>query len=327
MEFSILQILVFLLITGQASMKKITITLLSVLFCGSMFIHNAYAMDIFTTPSASQVEVGDTLTVDIYLQNDDIEQSVNALAGEYAYSSELLRVKTISVNGSIINGWIVSPFVVEEGKITWSGIIPGGFAGTQDAFTSELSSGLLMSITFQAVREGDAYFSFSNIQAHQNDSVGTLMNIVPQISTVHISFSTKKLIDNASSTSSVSDQSTGLDVQVIKNTAGNSQKWFVTFVPGITSMIDVSAYQIIETHQSDPDLVLENAWKSAQSPYELQNQDRTSYVHIKYRGLNGKEYIYTLQPVTGYSKWGILKVLLCAIIFFVFGYLWKKRYI
>src|SRR3989344_8072522 len=107
------------------------------------------------------IGAGDTVRVTVSL---DSTIATNAFSGTLLYSETTLEPIAISDGNSLINMWITRPMVTSAGMpITFAGITPGGFSG---------SDGTLFSVLFRVKAAGTATVSLKDIEVLRNDGVG-----------------------------------------------------------------------------------------------------------------------------------------------------------
>lgn len=112
-------------------------------------------IDVTTKEPKSGIYIAD-------VKLETLEKSLNALDGELIFDSDKLLVERIYTGKSVVKSWILSP-VSKNGKIVFSGIIPGGFSG---------EGGNLFTIIFSSLDEGEVALG-TNYQFFLNDGKGT----------------------------------------------------------------------------------------------------------------------------------------------------------
>lgn len=142
--------------------KIYTITLLFLLLGFLPVSADAAALSFF--PSSDSYGVGDTFSVNVYVESTD--QAMNAASGVVSFPTDSLEVVSLSKTGSIFSLWIDEPFFSNSaGAIGFEGIVLNpGFTG---------ASGKIITITFRAKSEGQASLSFSSGSVLANDGLGT----------------------------------------------------------------------------------------------------------------------------------------------------------
>jgi hypothetical protein len=126
------------------------------MFVFPTFLH---AADLSFSPSSGTYSPGTTFTISVYVTNNS--ESINGVGGTITFPSDLLSVKSISKDSTIINSWSAEPlFSNTKGTISFEGVIPNGFSS---------SRGKVITITFLAKSEGLARLNFSSSRVLAND--------------------------------------------------------------------------------------------------------------------------------------------------------------
>ncbi|MFH0814722.1 MAG: hypothetical protein V1902_01330 [Candidatus Falkowbacteria bacterium] len=145
--------------------------------CAAMllFANSAFAANIFVENDGNNIFVGDEVELRVFLDTTGIP--ANAIEGSVAIvPADFLKVAQIHTGGSMINFWINQPRFA-NGKISFSGITPGGFAGKY---------GLLFTIEAQAIKSGTALLKFSDVSVLANDGNGTSLPVLAQSFSVEV---------------------------------------------------------------------------------------------------------------------------------------------
>jgi hypothetical protein len=148
-----------------------------VLFYAVTIIH-VHAAAISINSETKSVAVGDEYKVDFSLTSRDVE--LNALEGIVSVPKNLTLVRVME-GGSIVNFWVHNPSDTANqstDSITFSGVIPGGYAG---------ENGKLFSIIFKVQGVGTAKVSIEKTLAFVNDGAGskTPLSAIPLELTVY----------------------------------------------------------------------------------------------------------------------------------------------
>ena len=124
----------------------------------------ASASDLVLTPASGTFQTGDTFTLSINVTNNS--QPINAISGALTFNTNLLSVKSISKDGSIIKLWAEEPsFSNTNGTIKFEGVVLNpGFSG---------SKGKILTVVFSAKATGDASVLFSTGSVLANDGQAT----------------------------------------------------------------------------------------------------------------------------------------------------------
>lgn len=124
----------------------------------------AAAAGLYFSPSSKSVTVGST--VSIVLKVNSGGQAINASEGTVIFSTDHLRLTSISKSGSIFAFWAVGPNGSNStGRISYSGGLPSpGYTG---------SSGTVINLAFQAISAGTGNISLTGAKILANDGQGT----------------------------------------------------------------------------------------------------------------------------------------------------------
>ena len=109
---------------------------------------------------------------------DSPTEKVNAVAGEISLPTDFV-LSQIQTGNSLINFWVEKPSLA-DGKIIFSGIIPGGYQGTNGLILNlTLSKIQGLSLKTQIQRES---LKVSNAQVLLHDGLGTRVTVeTPEI--------------------------------------------------------------------------------------------------------------------------------------------------
>jgi hypothetical protein len=126
------------------------IIVLSFLFSNSQPTQAAGATFLLS-PSKGSYNVGATFSVGVYVNSGGL--SINAAEATMSFDKDALKVNTISQSGSIFELWTAKPsYSNTKGTITFGGGATSPYKG---------SSGKVFSISFTALKQGQAQVSFS----------------------------------------------------------------------------------------------------------------------------------------------------------------------
>lgn len=142
-------------------MKKIQ-KIIIISFVLFAFTHNVYASVLSINTDKNEIQTGGLANIVIKLDTEN--KSINTVEGDLIYDKNLLKVEQINIGNSFVSFWVEKPSVINEGKIHFSGIVPGGIA---------TSSGDIFTVIFRGSRVGKASISLANMNLFLNDGVGT----------------------------------------------------------------------------------------------------------------------------------------------------------
>ena len=279
------------------------------------FPKSAFAARLYVMPQDTRVAIDETLEVEVRadIQTDES----NAVDLRVSFSPELLEFDSYMDGGSFVNIWVEKPHVVLSSHCTgasdtcatvvMSGIAPGGFTG----------DGLVTKLRFTAKNNGRGKLAFqsdSKVFANADDAQTLFIVTNPATFTVvgkeQISSPTP-FISPAQDTSPPEI----FPVKLARDEIAFDNKWFISFT---TKDADsgVDYYEVREK----PFGIFSGAWKRAESPYILQNQQLLSVIDVRAVNAHGVVQESVLVP-------GNLKVLygtlfgLALITLLVFGFL------
>ena len=145
------------------------IVIVTVAFCFVMPLQSI-AAELFLDASSPSVRKGKT--IDVFLLLSSAEEAVNALEGSLSFSRHL-SVQYIKDGDSIVPFWLQKPETAGD-KISFAGIIPGGYLGTLIPEREGLRSGKVFTVRFNVKEKGDAWVQINrDTKILLNDGKGT----------------------------------------------------------------------------------------------------------------------------------------------------------
>lgn len=229
-----------------------------------------------------QLPVGSTIVVPIIL--DAQGESINAVEGFLHYAPSLTLTE-IRDGNSIVSFWVERPSIerglVEDSFVHFSGIIPGGFAG----------SGEIFSLVFTVTTDEPHTFSLSAARALRNDGVGTETTLTIG--------GTRTAPRGTPSALSPQQDTTPPDTFTATVSSdpnlydGKHVLVFATQDKG--SGIDY--YEVAERRGFKTLSFGTLTYTRATSPYVLADQDLRSYIYVKAVDRSGNVRAITLSPV------------------------------
>ena len=237
-----------------------------------------FASEFSFDTQSKNVSVGGQFQVDLNINTN--KESINTVGGEITFPTAILDLSEIRSANSIVNFWVDKP-AYKDGKISFSGITPGGYV---------LDKGLVLSLIFTAKKEGVATIKIGNVSALKNDGSGTPSKIKTSDLTINILSEGKiqgqnlTIVDNDKPDTFVPE--IGQDQNILDG------KWFVAFVAQDKGT-GIARYQIKETRYNIFDF---SKWANATSPYILSDQELHSYIYVRAIDNVGNERIAKLSP-------------------------------
>ncbi|MBL8031685.1 MAG: hypothetical protein JNK33_05175 [Candidatus Doudnabacteria bacterium] len=131
----------------------------------SFYAPVAKAAELYSTAATKQVQVGDTVVVDVRLNTEG--KQLNAVEGVVHVQGGVAKVLDISVGGSALTIWPRPPVaqVTAEGVDIWfTGGVPGGFAE---------SDALLFKVVVVPEKSGKIILQPEQVVSYENDGQGT----------------------------------------------------------------------------------------------------------------------------------------------------------
>lgn len=141
-------------------MYQLYIFLILAIFLSSASL--AAAATLSLDSASTQLQPTQSFEVALYL--DSQPDSINALEGALIFPDHLLELIDLSDGNSIVNFWVERPGLAQPGQISFSGVIPGGYLGSQ---------GKILSLTFKSLTSGNGSIQIQNSQTLKNDGLGT----------------------------------------------------------------------------------------------------------------------------------------------------------
>jgi len=283
--------------------------LTAVIVTSFLVVAPAFAAETFFGTKTQEIKANQSFEVDVFINTDNEE--INAIEGKIIFPQDLLEIKRINDGNSIINFWIEKPRDALRGQIVFSGIVPGGYKGSQ---------GLIFSITFLAKEDGTAVIRFSDTKALRNDGEGTEASLTP--------YNFQFLISNLPIDKSVSQTITpktkdlnppeGFTPQIVADPSIFNGKWFLVFATQDKGS-GIDHYEVCEGRI---ECII------AESPYLLQNQDLDRKIVVKAIDKSDNKRIITIppqKPRAGYKDYIIIAILIVVVVkYLTRKILWEK---
>ncbi len=233
-------------------MKKIFIII--ILFC--IFTPRAFGAD-FSFDHKKEVLAGEIFTVSVLL--DTKNEIINSAEVNFTFNTEKLEFIGYKDEGGVLKLWIDVP-KDKNGKISFSGIIPGGVEGTYDPNFQNLQKLNLVNLLFKAKRSGINNFNFIEAYALKNDGIGTKLPVIITNSSLFVKDKILKEFDESISKEEVFDN---IPPEVFKVYFSDALPESKTPPLIVFSAVDkgtgVQKYQIRKN----------GAWIEAYSPFEV----------------------------------------------------------
>lgn len=232
-------------------------------------------------------------------------QDINAVEGTVSFAEPLLKLKEVRDGNSIINFWIERPSA-SNGKISFSGIIPGGYFGKK---------GLLFSLVFESRDEGRGAIAVETVRALLNDGQGTAAKTTT--SSIQLSVSKAEPADVT--------MPEAFEPVIASDPTIFDGKYFLVFSTQDKGE-GVDRYEIQENKKEG---IQPEKWVIGRSPYVLTDQGLHGYIYVKAIDTSGNERIAMLppqKPVLWYENFFIFGILILSVaVSILWKIVWKRR--
>jgi hypothetical protein len=291
--------------------KKFKIKNLVFLFCISLVFLPTLtsAAGLRLDSSAQEFGVNRTFQVDFVLNAEG--ELLNALEGQIVFPTDLLELREIREGNSIISLWVEQPKLIEAGKITFSGIIPGGY---------NEKDGYIFSAIFLGRKEGQGLIAIKQSQVLKNDGLGTPASVKVADFSFSIFVQPKTITPEPAKIVDY-DQPESFKPAIAKSQDVFDGQNFLVFSTKDKGS-GMARYEVRESRQWSFYFLAK--WREAASPYLLTDQELKSYVFVKAVDLNGNGRIELISPryqLSWYENYSVYVIIIASII--VFLILWK----
>ncbi len=223
----------------------------------------------FSIP-AKEYSVGQQFEAKVFL--NEVTEPINALEGSVVFSKEAFKVVDIVDANSVVSLWVEKPnpeSVNENGRISYSGILPGGFLGR----------GYLFSIIFEGTSLNQGSINSESTIGFLADGSGSKVTVLEAKENINISLNATSSLDAIYAVVSDSEKPEDFYVEISKYEGLYDNKLFAVF-SAQDKGTGIAFYEVFESNKE-----LSNfegvSWERAKSPYVLKNQTGKSYVYVK----------------------------------------------
>ena len=265
----------------------------------AFFIHNfsfiiPAALAAELKISSASKDVGLNQRFEAILTLDSQNKSLNAIEGDVSWSQNLELI-SINDSNSIVGPWVEKPEVNDAGRVSFQGIMPGGYNGVQSSAWVGVRPGEVFRLVFQSKELGKAFVKTENAKVLLNNGIGTQDNL--SVSNLDIAISSKvsgqqfeEPLDKVPPENFLPE--TTRDQNIFND------KWFLVFkARDLGSGIDY--YEVKEEYPTFYFKSLFNGggnWISAESPYVLSDQTLKSYIRVRAFDKSGNIRLVELEP-------------------------------
>lgn len=249
-------------------MNKIKIIFACIVFSLSFPFFGTQAADFSFSVGQQKVTVGQIFEVRVFVNTNG--EQINAIEGDISYPPSILEAKDINEGNSIISLWVEKP-AAKDGKIYFSGIIPGGYADDRVS---------VLTIPFLAKNEGVAEIRFNAIKTLLNDGLGTEASTTLS----NISFTIGPAMGVATGTPALKkdiEPPEEFKAQIVNDASIFEGRWFVVFTTQDKGS-GIDYYEVCEG---------KNVCVIADSPYVLKNQELNQEIVVRAVDNSGNERV------------------------------------
>lgn len=270
-------------------------------------MNSVVAAELIASSNNEGFAPGEIVIVNITI--DTAGELINAFEGSVVFPEDMLALREIRDGNSIINFWVEQP-TASSGRVTFSGITPGGYRG---------GDGHIMSLIFEGEQTGNGSVQFASVRFLKNDGEGTSVEVqeVPfrfSISNEYINPTTQEEEDVIPP----EDFTPG----VARDPHIFDGKWFLYFASQDKGS-GIDHYEVCEGGIRKCVFITDNK-------YLLENQELNKRILVKAVDRSGNERIVSLpaqNPEVWYKHYIIIAILIMIFLYinFVFGKrLWQK---
>ncbi|TSC62679.1 MAG: Uncharacterized protein Greene041614_341 [Parcubacteria group bacterium Greene0416_14] len=277
-------------------MKKYLVPLCSIVAALLLPVSSVFAASVFVEPKNTEMRPGDSFEASVFIATEN--ESINAIEGTVLFSEDLLMLEDVRDGASIVNFWIERPRE-EAGKIAFSGIIPGGYAGEK---------GLIFSAIFRAKKAGRGIIDSRALRVLLNDGEGTEAHSVASGAQIIVS-------EHAPSAEAVrieddTQAPEEFTATVTRNPSIFEGKYFLVFATQDKGS-GIDHYEVCERG--------ETSCVIAESPYVLAHQALRTKIIVRAIDKKGNKRVVVIPPhlrVARYKSMLIFGILAIAVIVF-----------
>jgi len=277
------------------------------------------AAELFFEPSNKELGISQEFQIDLMI--DPKGKEINAVAGSIILPLDLLEVVEIRDGSSILTLWVEKP-VLRDGKISFVGIVPGGFIGILGPYEGA-KPGKILGIVLKAKNPGQGEVIMENVQVLQHDGLGTPAQF--KISNFEFLISKQIPITQIPIIETDITPPEPFTPEIAQHPELFEGKYFLAFST-MDKNSGISHYEVKETKRGvfGIEYLVFRKWHRAESPYLLKDQGLRSYIYVKAVDRAGNERIEVVEPrypMKWYESWMIWVIIIIATAF-IYG-VWR----
>lgn len=219
------------------------------------------AATIITQPSEIRLGVGQEVLLEVILRPEG--EDVNALEGSIVIPSAL-EVTEIRDQDSLVSLWVERP-QMKDGRVTFSGVIPGGY---------RYPHAKIFSLVIRAVAPSEgSVLALEGWRVLRNDGKGSAISLSLSPPSIHTS---TDAVPSVPSVVPIADDEAPepFVIHLAQDSKIFDGQWFIAF-----STLDKGSG--IDHYDVREDLNGKGEWVRAESPYALKDQSRTRTISVR----------------------------------------------
>jgi hypothetical protein len=274
------------------------ILLICILGSYAIFVMPAAAAILKIENDFRTLRVGDVFSVDVVVDTE--RQTINALETGIVFPRELLEYVESDEGESVFSLWIKKPNYNGFDKISFSGIVPGGFVSEKAA---------LVTLRFRVIKIGQATIESADPTVLLHDGLGTAASVIPQ--NVHIS---------------IVEGTPNLTVYTVDDEKPESFTPLLVQDPDLFNGQPVLIFATADKGSGVDYFAVKEGrfgrYHQIESPYEIIHQALDTQIYIKAVDKMGNEQIEIFYPQNWqpwYKNWQIIVTILvlCVLLLFI----------
>ncbi|MCX6787143.1 MAG: cohesin domain-containing protein [Candidatus Kaiserbacteria bacterium] len=246
----------------------------------------AHAATLSLVPSSSNVPVGNTVTVSVFVNSEGV--AINNAEGNLSFSKSLFDVVSINKDASLFTLWIAAPTYDGNNTISFNGGLPSpGYQG---------SNGKLFSVILRARAAGTATLALVNGAVRANDGLGTdVLTIVSNTSVIITQPATPATTPSPTTSTPNASSEAGLLALITSSTHSVQTNWYdhSHVVLDWTNAQGVTAVRL--GYDKDAGGAPHVLYTDPISHKEIDLGDGIWYFHVQERGSDGWGSISTFR--------------------------------
>ena len=304
---------------------KIIIPIAFVVFVQS---HTAFAARIYMEAPETAAPNASPVVIQVFVDNQ--ADAISGVAGTFSFPTDLFTVQTISTQNGVVSLWAQQPHVSDQKyfdgrtRVTFEGIMPGGFTGVRSPYYEGTRPGLLFTIALTPLHAGEAEFLLDGTEIHAFNQTGSLLPSTDTSSHITIPTLTKTTFSTPSLPIKVT--STSLTTTLERSPLVNNNAWYL-IVHEDEVIHTIDHIEVAETSEYDSDHVSEYEWHTVSIPYVLIYQARDKYIHTKVVYTNNTYATQTIAPVENSANvFPLSRILVCILLIGVLIFSYAKNF-